>query len=244
MDKGKRLLSSAVGMRDWKSDGWFNGQTGEIARGVPISPGQTVIDVGCGDSGFIGFVAQQGPEVILVDQDAARLASAEARVRASPARACRAIQSDCDPIPLPDDAGDLVICSEVLEHVPDPVKFLQEVIRLARPGAQLLISVPDARSEQFVSTTAPPQYFQEPNHVRVYTAQAFEALIPDSALAIGAGPPGRPQDPRGPEPVTAKVANHRGAQTRVTATTHSSHRAFPIRYTYNRAILQQGLDQE
>jgi SAM-dependent methyltransferase len=171
-------------MRDWKSDGWFNGQTGEIVPGVRVEPGHTVIDLGCGDSGFIGFVAQQGAQVILIDQDAHRLASTEARVKQSPARSCRAIESDCNPIPLPDGSGDLVICTEVLEHVPDPVQFLGEAVRVARPGAQLLVSVPDARSEQFVSATAPPKYFQAPNHIHVFTAQAFEKLVLDAGLEI------------------------------------------------------------
>jgi ubiquinone/menaquinone biosynthesis C-methylase UbiE len=184
MSVKKKLLASGVGMRDWMSDGWFNAQTGEIIKGVPIQPEQTVIDVGCGDSGFIGFVAERGAAVILIDRDARRLASTEARVKLSPARGCHAVQSDCDPIPLRDGIGDLVICTEVLEHVPDPVKFLNEVIRVAKPGAQLLVSVPDARSEQFVSATAPPQYFQEPNHVRVFSAQAFEKLILDAGLEI------------------------------------------------------------
>ena len=171
-------------MRDWKEDGWFNDQTGEITRGCHVDPGHTVIDVGCGDGGFINFCAGQGAEVWFIDRDEAKLASTEARIKSSPARAYRAILSDCDPIPIPDDMGDLVICTEVLEHVADPVKFLGEVIRVARPGAQLLISVPDSRSEQFVSATAPPQCFQEPNHIRIYTDQAFAQLILDAGLEI------------------------------------------------------------
>lgn len=184
MDEKKRLRSSAIGMLDWKGIGWFNGQTGEIAPGVRIRPSHSVIDVGCGDGGFIGFVAGQGAEVIFIDRDARRLAGTEARIRQSPARAYRAIESDCDPIPLDDGIGDLVICTEVLEHVPDPAKFLNEVIRVAKPGAQLLISVPDSRSEQFVSATAPPQCFEVPNHIRIFTAQAFEQLLLDAGLEI------------------------------------------------------------
>ncbi len=183
MAEGNRVLSADVGIFDRKSEGWFNDQTGEITRGVPILPGHTVIDVGCGDGGYIGFVAAQGAEVLFVDQDPERLARTEERIRTS-ARAYRAIQSDCDPIPIDDAVGDLVICTEVLEHVPDPAKFLRELIRIAKPGAQLLISVPDSRSEQFVSATAPPECFQEPNHIRIFTAQAFETLVRDAGLEI------------------------------------------------------------
>ena len=184
MGEVKKSPSSLVGMVDWQALGWFNGRTGEIIKGVRIRPSHTVVDVGCGDGGFIGFVAGQGAEVIFIDRDAERLAATEARIRKSPARAYRAIHSDCEPIPLEDGIGDLVICTEVLEHVPDPVKFLDEVIRVAKPGAQLLISVPDSRSEQFVSATAPPECFEVPNHIRIFTAQAFEKLVLDAGLEI------------------------------------------------------------
>jgi SAM-dependent methyltransferase len=184
MSETKKVSASVIGLRDRLGEGWFNQQTGEITRGVTILPEHTVIDVGCGDGGFIGFVARRGAEVIFIDQDAARLAGTETRIKQSQARAYRAIQSDCDPIPLDDGTGDLVICTEVLEHVPDPAKFLDEVIRIAKPGAQLLISVPDERSEQLVSVTAPPECFQVPNHIRMFSAQAFESLIRGAGLEI------------------------------------------------------------
>ena len=72
----------------------------------------------------------------------------------------------------------------MLEHVADPRKFLNEIIRVAKPGAQLLITVPDARSEKFVAATAPPQYFEEPNHIRTYSAEEFRDLLLSSGLEI------------------------------------------------------------
>jgi SAM-dependent methyltransferase len=184
MSGDNRPSAADVGMRDRKLEGWLNEQTGELTRGVRVDPGHTVIDVGCGDGGFSGFCARQGAEVLFIDRDQARLTRTEARIKALPARAYRAILSDCDPIPLEDGTGDLMICTEVLEHVPDPVKFLHEVIRVAKPGAKLVITVPDARSEQLVSTTAPPQYFEEPNHIRVFTSEAFDKLVLDAGLEI------------------------------------------------------------
>ncbi len=184
MSDDTRSSPAYIWMRERQSEGWFNRQTAELTRGVRIDAAHTVIDVGCGEGGIIGFVAAQGAEVIFIDRDAARLASTEARIKVSPARAYQAVHSDCDPIPLADDLGDLVICTEVLEHVPDPVRFLQELIRVARPGAQLLLSVPDGRAEQFVRATAPPQYFEAPNHIRVFSAQDFATLVLEQGLEI------------------------------------------------------------
>jgi len=184
MNEEDRITAGKVGSKDRKLEGWFNGASSELAPGVPILPTDTVVDVGCGDGAFIDFCSRQGAEVFFIDRDAARLATTEAKIKANQARSYRAIQSDCDPIPLEDSIGDLVICTEVLEHVADPRKFLDELIRVAKPGARLLITVPDSRSEKFVGATAPPQYFEEPNHIRIFSAEDFSALVRDAGLEI------------------------------------------------------------
>jgi SAM-dependent methyltransferase len=176
--------ASQVGLVERVREGWFNGRTGELAPGIRVRSSDTVIDVGCGDGGLIGFCAGQGAEVIFIDRDSQRLTATAERIRKSPARAYRAIASDCDPIPVEDAIGDIVICTEVLEHVPDPAALLRELIRVTRPGGRLLLTVPDARSEQLVAATAPAYYFQEPNHIRIFTALEFRDLVLGAGLQI------------------------------------------------------------
>ena len=173
-----------VGLVDAIREGWYNKDTGELVPGVKVSPGDTVVDVGCGDGGHISFCARQGAAVILVDLDADRLEKTEERVRAQASNSCRAIVSDCDPLPIDTGTTDLTICTEVLEHVPDPAQFLSELKRVTKPGGRLLLTVPDSRSESLISTTAPAEYFQEPNHIRVFDAESFGKLVSDSGLRI------------------------------------------------------------
>jgi len=49
---------------------------------------------------------------------------------------------DIAAIPEPDGSFDAVLCLEVLEHVPDPVKAIRELSRLLRQGGRLLVSAP------------------------------------------------------------------------------------------------------
>lgn len=52
------------------------------------------------------------------------------------------IVSDIRSIPEPDASFDAVLCSEVLEHVPDPVAALTELARLTKSGGVLLLTAP------------------------------------------------------------------------------------------------------
>jgi SAM-dependent methyltransferase len=47
-----------------------------------------------------------------------------------------------DDIPLPDSCMDSILCTEVLEHVPDPMAVWKEFHRLLRPGGRVLLTTP------------------------------------------------------------------------------------------------------
>ena len=59
------------------------------------------------------------------------------------------IISDITSIPRPDASFDAIMCTEVLEHVPDAVCALKELDRLLRPGGYLLITAPFASITHF-----------------------------------------------------------------------------------------------
>lgn len=52
------------------------------------------------------------------------------------------IISDIVSIPRPDASFDAVMCTEVLEHVPDPIAALRELVRLLRVGGTLIVTAP------------------------------------------------------------------------------------------------------
>jgi ubiquinone/menaquinone biosynthesis C-methylase UbiE len=49
------------------------------------------------------------------------------------------IVSDILSIPLPDHSVDAIMCTEVLEHIPDPLGAIKEFNRLIKPGGYLLV---------------------------------------------------------------------------------------------------------
>lgn len=74
------------------------------------------------------------------------------------------IVSDITSIPRPDQSFDAILCSEVLEHVPDPVAALKELARLTRSGGQLILTAPFCSLTHFAPyhfSTGFNRYFYE-----------------------------------------------------------------------------------
>ncbi len=49
---------------------------------------------------------------------------------------------DITRIPIADGSFDVVLCTEVFEHIPDPIAALRELARLLKPGGALILTVP------------------------------------------------------------------------------------------------------
>ncbi len=82
----------------------------------------------------------------------------------------------CDITCIPEPAGsfDAIMCLEVLEHVPDPVKAIHELSRLLRKGGRLIISAP------FCSLTHFAPYHFSTGFSRYF----YEKHLPDCGLRI------------------------------------------------------------
>lgn len=56
------------------------------------------------------------------------------------------IYCDARNIELPDNSVDVAISSNVLEHLPDPQKGFDELVRITRPGGRIIFSTCRTRS--------------------------------------------------------------------------------------------------
>ena len=169
---------------DASLSGWFKHETAELIEGFKILPEDVVLDVGCGDSPFLHFCAMQGADVIFADIDAQKVAAMTKILKDSPARSVTALVSDACSLPMKDASVSKVIAMEIMEHVDDTGVLLKELIRVGKPGAQYLITVPDPVAETVQKDFLPPGSFEKPNHVRVIGRQEFEQLVTDAGLVV------------------------------------------------------------
>jgi SAM-dependent methyltransferase len=156
---------------------------------LAVTPRDRVVDVGCGLGSATLALAQAGAEVLALDVDPYAINQTKARIRDANAGArCRVEWTDCDPIPVTDAWATVVICTEVLEHVDDPVRFLDELSRIGAPGARFLISVPDPFAERLMKVVAPASYFERPGHQRIYQHSTLDRLVREAGLTVHSRP--------------------------------------------------------
>jgi 2-polyprenyl-3-methyl-5-hydroxy-6-metoxy-1,4-benzoquinol methylase len=169
---------------DASLSGWFKHETAELIEGFKISSEDVVLDVGCGDSPFLNFCAMQGANVIFADIDAQKIKAMVKILEDSAARSITPLVSDACFLSLKNAAASKIIAMEVMEHVDDTNLFLKELVRVGKPGAQYLISVPDPMAETVQKKLAPSVYFEKPNHVRIIGREEFEQMVVDAGLVV------------------------------------------------------------
>ncbi len=77
-----------------------------------------------------------------------------------------------------------ILATEMLEHTSKPEIILAELVRVGRPGAKYLITVPDSRSEMLQKAVANSVYFAEPNHIQIFDKENFVRLVENSGLKV------------------------------------------------------------
>lgn len=140
-----------------------------------LQPGARVLDLGCGEGRHVhGLHMLGGLNVIGVDLDEASLEKARAGLASlpkSPTGTTRFETGDATALDFPDQSFDAVICSEVLEHLPDYDAAIAEIRRVLKPGGRACVSVPHAWPERICWRLAPPPggYAFEPGgHIRIF----------------------------------------------------------------------------
>ncbi|MDT7858162.1 class I SAM-dependent methyltransferase [Rubrivirga sp. S365] len=134
----------------------------------------SLLDAGCGEGFVAAALKRREPTLEINGVDADPAAVAYAQVRHG--RAGSFSIGDLYGLPFDDGSFDVVLCSEVLEHLEDPARALAELVRVARSG--VVLTVPREPYFDWLSRlgralgTAP-----DPGHVHHWTPRSFAAFL-------------------------------------------------------------------
>jgi len=149
-----------------------------------LTPGERVLDLGCGEGAFAAALHEAGCQAVGVDVAGEALRRAGA---AHPGPEYR-LWPPLAPLPAGDGEFDLAWAGEVIEHVVDPLAVLGEVHRVLRPAGRLLLTTPAhplaLRLRLALSRRAFDEHFSvRADHLRFFTARSLRALLGDLGFA-------------------------------------------------------------
>jgi SAM-dependent methyltransferase len=149
-----------------------------------ITPGNRILDIGCGE-GRHTVRGCQTPGTVCIggDFEFDNLLTTKGKLEFHERLndlACRdwALSAmDVTAMPFADNSFDAVICSEVLEHIPDDEKAVSELIRILKPGKILAVSVPRAWPEWICWQLSDEYHNANMGHVRIYSKKEMMGKI-------------------------------------------------------------------
>lgn len=149
-----------------------------------IKPGYKILDVGCGSGRHVGAAhALERVTTIGADLNFKDLKEGCGRLEYHDALGAHKggtwafAAADATTLPFPADTFDLVLCSEVMEHVPDHETAAREILRVLKPGKNLVVTVPRFWPEKICWVLSDAYVHANQGHVRIYKKSPLVNLV-------------------------------------------------------------------
>lgn len=133
--------------------------------------GERLLEVGCGEGGNLYFLAPSAGEIYGVDLFSRKLEFAKSQLRRG-----QFVCSSAEALPFPDASFDVVLCRDVLHHLPRREPALQEMSRVCRTGGRMLIIEPNGRNPIMALQ---PRLVKAETAIRQNTPTSLERLVSD-----------------------------------------------------------------
>lgn len=158
-----------------------------------LRPGQRVLDVGAGFGRHVYECARRGARVVALDYAADEVVQTRDTLAAMVTageitgdRLVGVLRGDARRLPFADDSFDVVITSEVLEHIQDDVAAIAEMVRVLKPGGRFAGTVP-AWLPEVVNWKLSDEYHAPKSpggHVRIYSRTELRAKLVAAGLDV------------------------------------------------------------
>lgn len=156
---------------------------------LPLCDHHRILDVGCGNGRHLAE-ASRFRNVTAVGADLCHADLVEARNRIAFHKEWGEhgggtnllMTADITRLPFRTHFFDLVICSEVLEHIPDHQRAAAELYRVLKPGGNLAVSVPRYLPERLCWALSREYFNVNGGHVRIYRRAEIIRLMEETGV--------------------------------------------------------------
>jgi len=106
----------------------------QVINLIPLEPKQKILDIGCGDGVLLNLI--KNAILYGIDLDQASLDYAAAKVKA------KFIQGSAEKLPFQANFFDVVLATEIIEHLSRPEFMLREIHRVLKPQGRMILTTP------------------------------------------------------------------------------------------------------
>ena len=154
-----------------------------ILEELEKEPFETLLDCGCGSAPMLSLLSERYPErhYTGIDLSPQMIAAAQAKGLKNTSF----VLGDCEHLPFPDSAFDVVICSMSFHHYPDSQSFFNSVFRVLCPGGRLILrdmTGPDGIVRLMNRLAIPLTNLLGHGDVRGYTCREVRKLCENAGL--------------------------------------------------------------
>ena len=185
---------TSAGQRERYNDEWngwkaeataFEGvrRYDQISSVVQRLAPQKILDVGCGDGRLARAIRARCGDVVIHGCDV----STAALTRSEGLDRQYSVDLNCEALPEPGESFDLVIASEVIEHLIMPDRTLEELIRVLKQGGHILLTVPNVAFWRFrvqALSGQVPSVTADERHLHSFSASLLEHLVRKAGLQV------------------------------------------------------------
>lgn len=131
----------------------------QVIKLIPNKPHQQILDIGCGDGVLLNLI--KNAILYGIDLDQASLDYAATKVKA------KFIQGSAEKLPFQANFFDVVLATEIIEHLSQPKLMLAEIQRVLKPGGYLILTTPVQQ----------PGKLTDQLHVREFSSVELKELL-------------------------------------------------------------------
>jgi len=139
----------------------------------------TVLDVGCGNGWVAAELCRRDIQVISMDISTRNPIKS---LQNTPSKNHAGLVADVYHLPIKSKSIDCVIAAEIIEHTPDPRLFIEQLLKVVKPGGRIIITTPYNETIKYHQCVHCNRPTPSHAHLHSFNENNFDHFLPSSGI--------------------------------------------------------------